>query len=190
MILKRLFHIFHFVIIVQSVQSQSDLQSALDGNTDIDLSGNYFLSEGIIVPDKTILRIYSEGSHITCLNKTFAFDVSPGSTLDLRGINIQNCSGSAIRTDSSILRIKNCTFENNKNISYGGAIFSLNSNVMVENSIFYENVATQGGSVYLKNDYLKNASFTDCSFFNNTAEEIFSPDYVIKFPFLTGGGAI
>ncbi|CAN0481688.1 unnamed protein product, partial [Ectocarpus sp. 8 AP-2014] len=79
-------------------------------------------------------------------------DVSPGSTLDLQGIKINNCSGSAIRTDSSALTVRNCIFENNSNASRGGAVLASNSDVAIESTVFSRNVANQGGSVYVTSD--------------------------------------
>ncbi|CAN0212805.1 unnamed protein product, partial [Ectocarpus fasciculatus] len=95
-----------------------------------------------------------------------------------------------MRTVSSMLSVSDCTFENNKNASYGGAIFSLNSEVRINNSIFSGNSADQGGSVYLRSDKPTPASIDNCSFLYNSADEVFPPEYQITFPFITGGGAV
>lgn len=177
-----------------SISNVSDLQSTITntpGSLDIELSGDYSLSTGILVSGNTELNVSSPlGAQITCVNETFAFDVSPGSTLDIQGISINNCFGSAIRTDSSVLTVNNCTFENNTNASFGGAIYSLNSDVTVENSVFSRNSADQGGSVYLNSDKIRRASFDNCRFLYNSANEVFSTEYQITFPFFTGGGAV
>lgn len=176
-----------------SISNLSDLQSVLTNTTgtlDVELSGNYSLLTGIIVPASVPLRVSStDGAQITCVNETFAFDVLPGSTLNLQGININNCFGSAIRTDFSVLTVSNCRFENN-NASYGGAVFASNSDVTIENTVFSRNVANQGGSVYLTSDTRRPASFDNCSFLYNSAAEVFPPEYTITFPLFTGGGAI
>lgn len=177
-----------------SISNLSDLESELNNTTgalDVEISGNYTLLTGILVPANVALRVSStDGAQITCVNETFAFDVSPGSTLDLKGININNCFGSAIRTDSSVLTVSDCGFENNKNASYGGAVFASNSDVTINNTVFLRNVANQGGSVYLTSDTRRTASLDNCSFFHNSATEVFLPEYTITFPFLTGGGAM
>ena len=198
--MKKLIKHIGFIFLGLGANSQryisniSDIQSELtntNGTLDVKLSGNYSLYTPILVPANTELRVSSsDGAQIVCENRTFAFDVSSGSTLDITGISIKNCVGSAIRTDSSVLTVSNCVFDNNKNATLGGAIFAMDSDVTVEDTLFSENVANQGGSVYLIADGRRSASFDNCSFLYNSAAEMFPPDYSISFPLFTGGGAI
>lgn len=169
---------------------QSELNNSGD-NLEIILTGNYSLFAPIIIPSDTKLSISGiNDAQITCEDENFAFEVLSKSTLDIHGVKIKNCFGGAIQSHSSVLTINNCIFENNNNSHFGGAIFSENSDVNIQNTIFTQNVANQGGAVYLISDKEHKASFDNCSFLYNSANEIFSEEYSITFPFFTGGGAI
>ena len=60
-------------------------------------------------------------------------------------------NGSSLNIDFfyGTLQILNCTFQNNKASDYGGSIYIYNSTeIVIKNSLFLSNEASQGGSIY------------------------------------------
>jgi len=84
---------------------------------------------------------------------TRSFTVSPGSTLELVGLTLQNGKvgtsqdGGVIYNDGGTVTVAYCTFEGNSAEFMGGAIFSDGGTVTVTDSHFNGNVAGMGGVI-------------------------------------------
>lgn len=80
-------------------------------------------------------------------------------------------AGGAINIDRSTARINNSYINNNKSLSNlfgGGAVFSLNSNTMLTNIVFFSNqTAGNGGAVNYRTSV---GEVTNCSFYDNKAD--------------------
>lgn len=89
------------------------------------------------------------------------------------GTAVEETSGGALylKYHSNIL-FRNCTFENNKAISYGGAINSAYSQLVLENCAFISNVISGfngGGAIHIVNSEGHELKVENCTFYNNTA---------------------
>ncbi len=70
---------------------------------------------------------------------------------------------------SDNVTLKNITFINGGQVSFGGAVYSGKGNLTIVNSVFINNSAIDsGGAVYLKGESFKN-TIVNCSFKNNYA---------------------
>lgn len=104
-----------------------------------------------------------------------AFDVNNASNLSINNCIFRNnkttekteARGSAIRIDSSTLKITNSTFLRNSAKNYGGALyFASKSTARVINSKFNSNTGTKGGAIYNDDSTI---DILDSSFFGNSA---------------------
>jgi predicted outer membrane repeat protein len=126
--------------------------------------------------DNTILKsTFDNRSEISINSQNFTFflndltldgfHISNSGTIDANNVIFQNeiykYSGASINTDGdsdspATLKLTNCQFKNNHCTAYkGGAIYAMDSNVIIENCIFYNSSCkSYGGAIYTKNTNL------------------------------------
>ena len=111
-------------------------------------------TDGISI-DKSI-TIDGQGHTLNASDKSAIFKITNNAHVILKNIIFTNgnaSNGGAIYADAgSSFEIINCTFSNNFASNNGGAIFiasdSLTSNSIISDSIFINNVASNGGAIY------------------------------------------
>ena len=89
------------------------------------------------------------------------------------GDGVEETSGGALYLNyHSNVVFRNCTFENNEAISYGGAINSAYSQLVLENCVFISNLTAGfdgGGAIHIVNSEGYELKIENCSFYNNIA---------------------
>lgn len=104
--------------------------------------------------------------------------------LTIKGGYAESTNGGGIyvnQTTDGSFKLKNCILEENYAQGYGGALYVLNSNPIIEDCIFKNNKALQGGGIYL---YYSDAIISNCIIDNNIADNF--PNYGSSS--LVGGG--
>jgi len=131
------------------------------------------------------ITIQGAGADKTVIDGSFAyyiFNIKSDSVVTIKDISIINCKsidGGAI-SNSGTLTLLNCTFENNRAITQGGAIYSADSaTLVVKDSSFNNNTAKKGGAIITQKSDLK----IDSSTFTNNCAII--DDYTVAW-----GGAV
>lgn len=184
------------VKLVGDIEFKRPVTIKTDGNTrfttlsrsDIEISGPVTF-DGTGVNAKSLLfRVYGSSTltlkdGVTVQNYANSGDASSTdaygaivrvegtSFLNMDGVTVRNCSGAArgalYVTGTSVVDIRNCSFENNTAVSeFGGAISSYSgTSLNVENCTFTGNTAaTFGGAVCVRNNdavTLKNNTYTN-----------------------------
>ena len=90
--------------------------------------------------------VYSDYAELICTNTTFS-----GNRVNYPG-NYYTYGGSAMSLfngDSESALVENCTFVNNSNISYGGALIIATDSTKIVNCTFSNNSAAYGGAIYV-----------------------------------------
>jgi predicted outer membrane repeat protein len=77
------------------------------------------------------------------------------------------------------LRIKNCVFQNNFAKNSGGAIYNLNYLPILENCIFIENKASQGGAIYTSKTSSEDSFYIHEYFFTKKLSESFNENLMV-----------
>lgn len=89
------------------------------------------------------------------------------------GTAVEETSGGVVYLNyHSNIAFHNCTFENNEANSYGGAINSAYSQLVLENSVFISNLTNGndgGGAIHIVNSDGHELRIENCSFYNNTS---------------------
>ena len=156
---------------------------------------------------KTVnLTIVGNGDTIDGANQSRLFTVSPGSSLTLDQVTLQNGYvyanyGGAIY-NSGMLTISNCILSGNTSVDrsdylsalrgVGGAIFNNGGKVVIDNSVLSGNLSTganpMGGAIYNAAGTVKvsNSTFTD----NHAADTVLGIDVDPEYPQSGEGGAI
>ena len=71
------------------------------------------------------------------------------------------------QTSGGSFKVRNCVFEENYAVGYGGGLYVFNSNPIIENSTFRNNKAFTGGGLYL---WYSDAIIDNCQIENNVAD--------------------
>ncbi|MBT5068510.1 MAG: hypothetical protein HOM59_00500, partial [Candidatus Marinimicrobia bacterium] len=107
------------------------------------------------------------------------FSSGSGGYLTLNKVRISNNSisngdvGAGIfisqAENTTLVSIDSSEFVNNNSTNFGGAISSINNELVVSNTLFSGNYATIGGAaINIGSDESTNVEFTNCQFINNT----------------------
>ncbi len=150
-------------------------------NTTI-LSGDIDMDNQLLNNSKTIVH-FTRVSNLTILDGFLIKDGyahTPGGSMTERensGAAIFNQGG--LSNSNSHPNIRNCMFENNVALGFGGAVFNNggfggNANPIFENCSFENNASELGGGALFNQASFSGTTtpiFMDCRFFNNTANQ-------------------
>ena len=108
--------------------------------------------------------------------------IKGGYAVLINGIGTERGGGIYVnQTNDGSFKIKNCILEENYAVGYGGGLYVVNGNPIIENSIFRNNKAFTGGGMYL---WYSDAIINNCQIESNIADN-FPP---ISYSSLTAGG--
>ncbi|WP_298524440.1 Ig-like domain-containing protein [uncultured Methanobrevibacter sp.] len=165
-------------ILSANTGSFADLNTKINGgsSTSIELDMDYEYSSSDTIKDGIVinrdnLTIDGKGHKIDAKGQSRIFYVN-STTVYLKNIKLVNGNadnGGAFYGNGDNLRVINCTFENNKASSSGGAIYSFPTSLAVfMNSVFKNNVATWGGAITTEYGYRQYV--INCTFDSNNAK--------------------
>ena len=131
------------------------------------------------------ITIQGAGADKTFIDGSYAyyiFDIKSDSVVTLKDLSIVDCksvTGGAV-TNTGTLTLLDCSFNNNRAIRYGGAVYSGDTGILnVKDSTFDNNTAKEGGAIFSQKSDLK----IDSSTFTNNYIEV--SDYTAAW-----GGAV
>ncbi len=147
-----------------------------EGNRDISFRGYAITLRSENGPENCGIGCQGDSTHY---RRAFYFRNGENQNSVLDGFTITNgyaqYEGGAIKCDNSSPKIKNCNFQSNSAISFGGAVFNVNnSRTILQNCIFRENEIRPGGwygygGAAVANVYDSDCVLNECSFINNNS---------------------
>lgn len=152
--LKILFLGLLLVLCVNSV-SASDSLNNITLNDDVLLDGSDYVVGETILIDHDVSIAAKDYSTISAENNNVIFNVSSNAKLTLSNLNLTNANGvnGGAIYNNGVLVLNNCTFVNNK-ATFGGAIYN-NGTMILNNCTFESNIASvSGGAIYNLQDDL------------------------------------
>lgn len=165
--LKILFLGLLLVLCVNSV-SASDSLNNITLNDDVLLDGSDYVVGETILIDHDVSIAAKDYSTISAENNNVIFNVSSNAKLTLSNLNLTNANGvnGGAIYNNGVLVLNNCTFVNNK-ATFGGAIYN-NGTMILNNCTFESNIASvSGGAIYNLQDDL---TIHDSVFIGNYAK--------------------
>ena len=105
----------------------------------------------ISIINSTVNYVFEGNNHIIDGSGSARLFTIVNSNVTLKNLVIRNCNNSAIVLDNSIFKTVNVTFENNKDLSAGGAIYAYQSTLESNGDKFIDNSANYGSSIKLLN---------------------------------------
>lgn len=142
-----------------------------DGNRDLQFAGKHLVvrSES---NDPSSCVLDCEGSSQQW-HRAFLFQHADGPDLLIEGLTIRNgyadAGGGAYCVFGAAPRISKCIFDRNIGTSYGGAIYAEGASIVLEDCLFSECTARDGGAIYLTG-LDTNVSMSVCRFERNRAD--------------------
>lgn len=165
--LKILFLGLLLVLCVNSVSAADSLNN-MTLNDDVLLDGSDYVVGETILIDHDISIAAKDHSTISAENNNVIFNVSSNAKLTLSNLNLTNANGvkGGAIYNNGVLVLNNCTFVNNK-ATFGGAIYN-NGTMILNNCTFESNIASvSGGAIYNLQDDL---TIHDSVFIGNYAK--------------------
>lgn len=119
--------------------------------------------KNILIENSEIDYVFNGNNHVIDASGSAGLFKIVNSTVTLKDLVIRNCNSTPIVAVGSALNTINVTFENNWDMSTGGAIYAEESVITSNGDKFTDNCAKEGSSVYLvyskfdaKNDLFEN----------------------------------
>lgn len=165
--LKILFLGLLLVLCVNSVSAADSLNN-MTLNDDVLLDGSDYVVGETILIDHDVSIAAKDHSTISAENNNVIFNVSSNAKLTLSNLNLTNSNGvkGGAIYNNGVLVLNNCTFVNNK-ATFGGAIYN-NGTMILNNCTFESNIASvSGGAIYNLQDDL---TIHDSVFIGNYAK--------------------
>ncbi len=165
--LKILFLGLLLVLCVNSVSAADSLNN-MTLNDDVLLDGSDYVVGETILIDHDVSIAAKDHSTISAENNNVIFNVSSNAKLTLSNLNLTNANGvkGGAIYNNGVLVLNNCTFVNNK-ATFGGAIYN-NGTMILNNCTFESNIASvSGGAIYNLQDDL---TIHDSVFIGNYAK--------------------
>jgi hypothetical protein len=137
-------------------------------NDDVLLDGSDYVVGETILIDHDVSIAAKDHSTISAENNNVIFNVSSNAKLTLSNLNLTNANGvkGGAIYNNGVLVLNNCTFVNNK-ATFGGAIYN-NGTMILNNCTFESNIASvSGGAIYNLQDDL---TIHDSVFIGNYAK--------------------
>ena len=147
------------VISEGTVKSYTDLSADLNKDTNVNLAADYIYNETSdnvkqvnIVGSAGKEYVINGNNHvIDGSGKAGALKIDNVAKITINNLTFRNCNQSAIEIwKNTTLILNNVIFTNNRDVSYGGAIYSDDSYLTVNNCNFSENYAKQGAAIWTR----------------------------------------
>lgn len=154
------------------------IHAASDGDTVHICAGEYVYTDNGSTSTKDNLTIEGDGPGVTILDGDsywWLMNPSGSQNLVIEGITFlrgyDSLYGAALTLENSSAEIIDCEFIDNESGSYAGAIYSVDSDVLISRGTFTNNSTGDfgGGAIYIE-DAPTGVSITDSSFTANSAE--------------------